>query len=103
MCSRQPSSSSRLLLYTGRSTKCASGRSSRICYRPNSCNQCRDTIAQTLGNPPMRDRWYGDNRDLVKWATLLHLAHTNRVGTILQVAMYRADKPDEPPQLLMNG
>ena len=40
----------------------------------------------------MRDRWYADNRDLVKWASLVHLAQKNRVGTILQVAFYRPDR-----------
>jgi len=48
----------------------------------------------------MQDRWYGDNRDLVKWATLIHLAHENRISTILQVALYRQN---EPLQLLKNG
>src|SRR3990170_4422254 len=48
----------------------------------------------------MRDRWYGDDRDLLKWATLIHLAHANRIGTILQVAMYRQN---EAPQLLKDG
>lgn len=43
----------------------------------------------------MRDRWYGDNRDLVKWATLIHLARANRVGTILQVALYRQDEASQ--------
>jgi hypothetical protein len=37
----------------------------------------------------MRDRWYGDNRDLVKWGVILHLAREYRVTRILQVAYLR--------------
>ena len=37
----------------------------------------------------MRDRWYGDNRDLVKWGVLLHLAREYGVARILQVAYLR--------------
>ena len=44
----------------------------------------------------MRDRWYGDDRDLVKWGGLLHLARRESVRTILYVAMYRPDVTTEP-------
>ena len=37
----------------------------------------------------MRDHWYGDNRDLVKWGALVHLARREAVCAILHVAMYR--------------
>jgi hypothetical protein len=37
----------------------------------------------------MRDQWYGDKRDVVKWAVLLQLAKTHRLKKILQVAFYR--------------
>ena len=37
----------------------------------------------------MRDQWYGDNRDLVKWSALVHLARREAVSAILHVAMYR--------------
>ena len=37
----------------------------------------------------MQDRWYGDNRDLVKWGTQLELAQKYRVKHILQVLYYR--------------
>jgi len=37
----------------------------------------------------MRDQWYGDNRDLVKWGVLLELAHRYRVKHILQVLYQR--------------
>ena len=37
----------------------------------------------------MRDQWYGDNRDLVKWGALTHIARRDRISTILQVALYR--------------
>jgi len=39
----------------------------------------------------MRDTWYGDKRDLVKWATLIHVARANRIGVIIQVALYVPD------------
>ena len=37
----------------------------------------------------MRDQWYGDNRDLLKWGTLIHIARREQHSAILQVAMYR--------------
>ena len=37
----------------------------------------------------MRDEWYSDNRDLVKWGVLLQLAQLHNMATILQVAYYR--------------
>ncbi len=38
----------------------------------------------------MRDKWYSDNRDLVKWGVLLQLAELHNTATILQVAYYRS-------------
>lgn len=40
----------------------------------------------------MRDRWYGDKRDVVKWSGLVHLARVHQVKRILQVAFYRQDE-----------
>jgi len=37
----------------------------------------------------MRDRFYSDNRDLVKWAVLHRLAETFKADIILQLAYYR--------------
>ncbi len=37
----------------------------------------------------MQDQWYGDNRDLVKWGTLIELARRYEVRHILQVLYYR--------------
>ena len=42
----------------------------------------------------MRDWWYGDKRDLVKWGTALVLARKQSIGRILHVALYRPDRPD---------
>jgi hypothetical protein len=39
----------------------------------------------------VKDKWYGDNNDLVKWSVLLHLADRYKVGRILQVLYYRQD------------
>lgn len=45
----------------------------------------------------MRDQWYGDDRNLLKWGTLIHIAQRDRISTILHVALYRAS--DEAPSL----
>lgn len=37
----------------------------------------------------MRDKWYGDNRDLVKWGVLLELSRGFGCSHILQVLYYR--------------
>ena len=37
----------------------------------------------------MKDIWYGDNRDLIKWSVLLHLAREYNAKKILQIAYYR--------------
>lgn len=37
----------------------------------------------------MRHIWYGDDRDLVKWGVLLHLARQHRIGLLVQVAFLR--------------
>ena len=41
----------------------------------------------------MRDRWYGDDRDVVKWSTLVHLAQREAISRVLYIAMYRVDDP----------
>ena len=38
----------------------------------------------------MRDKWYGDNRDLVKWGVLLELSERFGCKEILQILYYRA-------------
>jgi hypothetical protein len=48
----------------------------------------------------MRDRWYADNRDLVKWGVLLRLADSFGVSRILQLAFYR---PSEFGKLVIEG
>lgn len=37
----------------------------------------------------MKDIWYADNRDLVKWSVLLHLVRKYNAKKILQIAYYR--------------
>ena len=44
----------------------------------------------------MRDQWYGNDRDIVKWSALVHLARRDGIFAILHVAMYRPDRPPEP-------
>jgi hypothetical protein len=36
----------------------------------------------------MRDKWYSDNRDLVKWSVLLHLSAKCKADRIIQIAYY---------------
>jgi hypothetical protein len=40
----------------------------------------------------MRDKWYGDNRDLVKWGVLLELSKRFKCSQILQVLYFRPGK-----------
>ncbi|MBW2655740.1 MAG: hypothetical protein JRC91_12665 [Deltaproteobacteria bacterium] len=40
----------------------------------------------------MRDRWYGDKRDIVKWGAVLALARKQAIPAVLQVAFYRPDR-----------
>ena len=59
----------------------------------------------------MRDKWFGDEKDIIKWTTLLDLADQNDIDSILQVAYYRPDKPkilqdsdlDSDPVQLISG
>jgi hypothetical protein len=39
----------------------------------------------------MRNKWYSDNRDLVKWSILVHLAKMNTAKRILHIAYFRED------------
>ena len=48
----------------------------------------------------MRDLWYADNRDLVKWGVLVELAARHRMRHILQVLYYR---PIQWPELEIDG
>jgi hypothetical protein len=48
----------------------------------------------------MRDQWYGDKRDLVKWGVLLTLARDHAADRILQVTYFR---PSEWPPLEIDG
>lgn len=43
----------------------------------------------------MKDTWYGDDRDLVKWGMLAHLAERHDLAVIMQVAYLRPGK--RPP------
>lgn len=48
----------------------------------------------------MKDEWYGDKRDLVKWTVLLHLAKRFRSAVIVQIA-YR--RPSAFGDVLVDG
>ena len=40
----------------------------------------------------MRNQWYADHRDLVKWGTLLHLAAVHDLRSMIQIAYLTADE-----------
>jgi predicted enzyme involved in methoxymalonyl-ACP biosynthesis len=48
----------------------------------------------------MRDKFYSDNRELVKWAVLHRLAEIYKARRILQLAFYRAS---EFPKVAIDG
>jgi len=48
----------------------------------------------------VRDTWYADNRDLIKWGVLLRLAGIYRARRVLQLAYYR---PAAFGQLIIDG
>jgi hypothetical protein len=48
----------------------------------------------------VRDSWYADNRDLIKWGTLLRLAGIFEAIRIIQLAFYR---PSEFGRLVIDG
>lgn len=46
----------------------------------------------------MKDIWYGDKRDIVKWAAVIHLARTESINHVIYVAFLR--KTQEMPKML---
>jgi hypothetical protein len=40
----------------------------------------------------MKDKWYADKRDLIKWGGIAHLCHKKGIKCVLQVAYYRESK-----------
>lgn len=51
----------------------------------------------------MRDKWYGDNRDLVKWTTLVHIARACKLRSILQVPYWRPESEEELPRIVFSN
>ena len=43
----------------------------------------------------MRNKWYGDSRDLVKWSVLIHIADKSSARRIIQIAYFRQDSVDK--------
>jgi len=43
----------------------------------------------------MKDIWYADKRDLVKWSVLIKLAELNQAEKIIQIAYYRISEIDK--------
>ncbi len=50
----------------------------------------------------MRNQFYSDKKDLVKWGSLLHLARSHDLNLILQVAYLRPDHPRSAVTLLVS-
>lgn len=48
----------------------------------------------------MKTAWFGDNRDLVKWGALLHIARERKASVIVQVCFLNSHKF---PQLTIDG
>ena len=48
----------------------------------------------------MRTLWFSDNRDLVKWSALLHLARQHKLSVIVQLCFLN---PHEFPPLTLDG
>ena len=48
----------------------------------------------------MKEKWYADGRDLVKWGALVHLAKEQQVDEIVQIAMLTSE---ERAELEVNG
>lgn len=40
----------------------------------------------------MKDIWYGDNRDIVKWGGIVHLCSKTGIKFVLQIAYYRSQQ-----------
>ena len=40
----------------------------------------------------MKDIWYGDNRDIVKWGGIVHLCSKTGINFVLQIAYYRSQQ-----------
>jgi hypothetical protein len=42
----------------------------------------------------MRDKWYADKRDLLKWGGIMHLLNDKKLGIkkVFQIAYYRKDR-----------
>ncbi len=51
----------------------------------------------------MQDRWYSDNRDIVKWAALLHLARAHEIPCIVQVCFLQPGPERRSLRLLSDG
>ena len=51
----------------------------------------------------MRNEWYGDKRDFLKWPALLYLARRQKIGRIFQVAMCTDAVPTHPKIKTLNG
>ena len=51
----------------------------------------------------MRNQWYGDKRDFIKWPTLLYLAKREGIARIFQVAMKTDSEPPGPEITTLNG
>ena len=51
----------------------------------------------------MRNEWYGDKRDFLKWPSLLHLAQREGIKRIFQVAMCTDAGPAYPEIATLDG
>ena len=52
---------------------------------------------------PVRNEWYGDKRDFLKWPSVLHLAQREGIRRIVQIAMYTDPGPADPGITTLDG
>ena len=50
----------------------------------------------------MQTQWYGDKRDLVKWATLVHLCQKHELQTVIQLP-FLPRRTDRAHKLVFHG
>jgi hypothetical protein len=58
---------------------------------PDAYDNLQPLVIRNIRGRPMRDKYHSDNRDLIKWATLAHIALEYCLKTILQVPYWRPE------------
>ena len=51
----------------------------------------------------MKDQWYADNRDLIKWGGIVQLCNETKIKNVIQVAYHREWQEGQKPKLNFDG